>query len=163
MAAIDRDGEPMAEIYGPDGQPVDEDTRFGGVPSEATRRSMRGNRSRDTGPELAVRQRLHAAGLRYRVATRPLPALRRTADIVFSRRQVAVFIDGCFWHRCPIHTSTPRTRREYWQAKFDRNVARDEETNRLLRLAGWTVLRYWEHEDPTTVAAAIISVLDDVG
>jgi DNA mismatch endonuclease (patch repair protein) len=116
---------------------------------------MQGNRSRDTGPELAVRRLLHAAGLRYRVAQRPLPALRRTADVVFTRARVAVFIDGCFWHRCPEHSSTPRTRTDFWVAKFDRNVARDAETNAVLEASGWLVLRFWEHEHPGSVAEEV--------
>ncbi|MGH6915044.1 MAG: DNA mismatch repair protein Vsr, partial [Geminicoccales bacterium] len=68
-----------------------------------TRASMQANKSRDTKPELALRRAVHAMGLRYRVAARPLPALRRTADLVFTRAKVAVFVDGCFWHGCPQH------------------------------------------------------------
>lgn len=116
---------------------------------------MQGNRSRDTKPELAVRKLLHAAGLRYRVAYRPLPALHRTADIAFTRARIAVFIDGCFWHRCPDHASTPRTRTEFWVKKFDRNVARDAETNATLEASGWLVMRFWEHEQPDFVAAEV--------
>jgi DNA mismatch endonuclease (patch repair protein) len=120
-----------------------------------TRRSMLGNRSRDTKPELAVRRLLHAAGLRYRVNFRPSPTLRRTADIVFTRRRIAVFIDGCFWHGCPIHGTSPKANAGYWGPKRAANVARDRDTTTQLVAAGWTVLRYWEHEDPTAVAAAI--------
>jgi DNA mismatch endonuclease (patch repair protein) len=142
--------------YGESIAPTDEDTPSREPsPSPATIRSMQGNRSRDTKPELAVRRLLHRAGLRYRVAQRPLPSLRRTADIVFSRARVAVFIDGCFWHRCPVHATTPRTRTEFWSAKFARNVARDADTNALLRAAGWEVLRFWEHQDPAWIAEEV--------
>ncbi|MFT4219340.1 MAG: very short patch repair endonuclease [Microbacterium sp.] len=114
--------------------------------SEATRRSMLGNRSRDTTPELAVRRRLHALGYRYRVDVRPEPAIRRRADVVFTRQRVAVFIDGCFWHQCPEHFRMPAANREYWSAKIERNHERDAETSARLAEAGWTVLRFWEHE-----------------
>ncbi len=124
---------------------------------------MRGNRPRDTLPELAVRRLLHAQGFRYRVSARPLPDLRRTADIVFTRVRVAVFIDGCFWHRCPVHATTPKTRPDFWQAKFDRNVARDLDTSTRLRAAGWTVLRYWEHEEPSVVAGAVATIVTGRG
>ena len=70
---------------------------------------MVANRGRDTGPELALRRVLHARGLRYYVNRRPLPTVRRTADIVFPRARLAVFIDGCFWHGCPDHHSTAKT------------------------------------------------------
>ncbi|PZE26111.1 very short patch repair endonuclease [Curtobacterium sp. MCBD17_028] len=143
----------MPVDYGGDSSPVDGDTPAAdSLPSAATRRSMQGNRSRDTRPELGVRRLLHAAGLRYRVAHRPLPNLRRTADILFTRARVAVFIDGCYWHRCPEHASTPRTRTEFWVEKFDRNVARDAETTAALEASGWLVLRFWEHENPASVA-----------
>jgi len=126
--------------------------------SDAVRRSMQGNRSRDTAPEIAVRRIIHAAGLRYRVDIRPLPELRRTADIVFTRKRIAVFIDGCFWHACPEHYVVPRTNVEYWSPKIERNLARDADTNQRLRDAGWTVLRYWEHEPAADVALRILEI-----
>ena len=120
--------------------------------SEAVRRSMRANRSRDTKPELAVRRILHARGLRYRVAYRPLADVRRTADLAFTRQKLAVFIDGCFWHSCPEHFWAPKTNTEYWQPKIAANARRDADTTERLTQAGWTVLRVWEHEDPVAVA-----------
>lgn len=116
---------------------------------------MQANRARDTAPELAVRRLLHAAGLRYRVAHRPEPSLRRTADIVFTRQRVAVFIDGCYWHACPEHGTQARANAAYWSEKLARNVARDADTNARLSELGWTVLRFWEHEDPHAVAESI--------
>lgn len=116
---------------------------------------MQANRSRDTGPELAVRRLVHAMGLRYRVAIRPIPSVRRTADLVFTRKRVAVFIDGCFWHGCPEHHRKPRANAEYWSAKVARNRQRDEDTDAILTSAGWTVLRFWTHIDPAEIAESV--------
>jgi DNA mismatch endonuclease (patch repair protein) len=115
--------------------------------------------TRDTDPEARIRRRLHADGLRYRVHVRPLPQLRRTADIVFTRRRVAVFVDGCFWHGCPVHATKPKRNAEWWAAKIEANVKRDAETDRLLEGAGWVVVRVWEHEDPQVAASRIRSVV----
>ena len=118
---------------------------------------MQGNRGRDTGPEMAVRRAVHAMGLRYRVGVRPVQTLRRTADLVFTRQRVAVFIDGCFWHGCPVHYTVAKTNASYWSDKVVRNRERDNETNDALLASGWTVLRFWEHDDPAAVAQAIRS------
>ena len=94
-------------------------------------------------------------GLRYRI-DHPLPFdRRRRADIAFTRVKVAVFIDGCFWHGCPEHHRLPRANAEYWTAKVDGNRRRDTATDETLAAAGWTVLRFWEHEDPVEVADTI--------
>jgi DNA mismatch endonuclease (patch repair protein) len=119
---------------------------------------MRSNRRRDTVPEIAVRARLHASGLRYRVDFSPA-GNRRRADIVFTRQRLAVFIDGCFWHGCPTHATTPATNVDYWIPKLRRNWERDRETDADLRAAGWTVARFWEHEDPDIIAAHIIEMV----
>lgn len=127
--------------------------------SPAVRRSMLGNRRRDTGPEMAVRKRLHASGLRYSVDY-PLPFdRRRRADVVFPRLRIAVFIDGCFWHSCPEHGTSPKSNESYWTPKLARNAQRDADTTSRLEAEGWTVLRFWEHEDPLDVAARIESVV----
>ena len=120
---------------------------------------MQANRSRDTSPELALRRLLHASGLRYRVSARPLPQLRRTADLVFRPARVAVFVDGCFWHQCPEHATSPRTNSDYWAPKLVRNVERDRETDRLLDDAGWMIVRVWEHEDAGEAAARISAIV----
>jgi DNA mismatch endonuclease (patch repair protein) len=127
--------------------------------SQAARNSMRGNRNRDTGPEMAVRRAVHALGLRYRVAARPIRGVRRSADLVFRRRRVAVFVDGCFWHGCPDHFVLPRTNVDYWTAKIDGNRARDAQTDALLAGAGWTVIRVWEHEAPSQGADRVRETL----
>ena len=113
--------------------------------SEATRSSMRSNRGRDTKPELAIRRILHARGLRYNVNRRPVRTLRRTADILFPRIKLAVFIDGCFWHGCPEHHTLSKTNTPYWSDKVEANRLRDQETDRLLHEAGWETIRIWEH------------------
>ncbi|MGJ4844846.1 very short patch repair endonuclease [Leifsonia sp. Le1] len=123
--------------------------------SPGSRRSMKANRGRDTSPELAVRRLLHADGLRYRVDYAPIGG-RRRADIVFTRQKIAVFIDGCFWHGCPAHATRPKTNVDFWAPKLDRNIERDRETTMLLQQAGWTVLRFWEHEVSSDVARAVI-------
>ncbi|WP_449061616.1 very short patch repair endonuclease [Planomonospora algeriensis] len=123
--------------------------------SEGVRKSMQANRGRDTRPELALRRAAHALGLRYRVSVRPLPSVRRTADMVFTKAKVAVFMDGCFWHGCPEHHTKSATNAEYWAEKVRRNRERDAETDRLLKESGWTVIRIWEHEDPVDSANRI--------
>lgn len=127
--------------------------------SDGVRRSMQSNKGRDTKPELAIRRLLHARGLRYRVSSRPLPDVRRTADIVFTRLKVAVFVDGCFWHGCREHHTVAATNAEYWADKVRRNRERDQETDQLLRDAGWLPVRIWEHEDPTSAASQIVALV----
>lgn len=106
---------------------------------------MRSNRGRDTKPELALRSSLHRAGLRFKVSARPVPTLRRTADVIFTKYRVAVFVDGCYWHGCPTHRSIPLTNHEFWVAKIEGNRSRDAETDRLLVEHRWFVVRVWEH------------------
>ena len=118
---------------------------------------MKGNKKRDTRPELALRSALHRAGLRYRCDYPIQGPERRSirADVVFTRARVAVFVDGCFWHCCPEHSNTPRVNRSYWGPKLARNVRRDAETDATLAAEGWTTVRVWEHEDPYEAAKRI--------
>jgi DNA mismatch endonuclease (patch repair protein) len=140
----------------PDGTVLPVETEASWASSPARRRNMQANRSRDTQPEIAVRRLLHASGLRYRVDVRPVPSLRRRADIVFTRKHIAVFIDGCFWHGCPEHgTREFKTNAIYWTEKIARNTRRDLDTAAHLEREGWTVLRYWEHVHPDEVVASI--------
>lgn len=128
--------------------------------STAARSRMQRQARRDTRPELRIRRLLHAEGLRYRVdAPLPVPKLRRRADILFSRGRVVVFVDGCFWHRCPDHATSPKANAEWWRAKIDRNVARDADTDRWLQEAGWAVVRVWEHERAEEAAARIHQIV----
>jgi DNA mismatch endonuclease, patch repair protein len=129
--------------------------------SPGVRASMRSNRGRDTKPELALRRAVHRLGLRYRVNTRPLPEVRRTADLVFTRARVAVFLDGCFWHGCPEHLHIPKANADWWVAKLAMNQARDASATAQLRALGWTVLRFWEHESPDVVVSTILEHLQE--
>ncbi|MFJ2954745.1 very short patch repair endonuclease [Streptomyces sp. NPDC087270] len=129
--------------------------------SAANRRSMLGNRARDTAPELALRSLVHAAGLRYRVAAKPLPGMRRTADMVFRPVRVAVFVDGCFWHGCGQHFVPPKTNPDYWREKIGGNMRRDRETDARLEDAGWLVLRFWEHQAAGECAAAVVAAVSE--
>ncbi|MFG2483099.1 MULTISPECIES: very short patch repair endonuclease [Streptomyces] len=123
-------------------------------PSVSARMSRQARRN--TTPELAVRRLLHAAGLRYRLQVKVPGMPRRTIDIAFPGAKVAVFLDGCFWHGCPEHATQPKANAQWWREKLDKNMARDRETSELLAAAGWTVLRFWEHEAPESVAARVI-------
>ena len=119
---------------------------------------MRAIRRRDTTPELQIRSLPHQVGLRYRVDYRV--GTGRSAprpDIAFTRAKVAVFIDGCFWHRCPEHSTMPKTNRKFWAAKLQRNVERDRGTNRALEMMGWTLFRVWEHEDAHEALREIVA------
>jgi len=120
---------------------------------------MLANKGRDTKPELQVRSLVHRRGLRFRTSARPLPSLRRTADLVFRPARVAVFIDGCYWHGCPDHYRPPRTNANYWSDKIKQNVRRDRETDQHLVDAGWIPMRFWEHDDAGEAASEIERVV----
>lgn len=124
---------------------------------------MRANRGRDTTPELALRRELHRRGLRYFVNRRPVKEVRRTADLVFPRLRLAVFVDGCFWHGCPTHHTVAKTNAEFWAAKVARTRERDHETDEALRVRGWTVVRVWEHEAVDTAADTVRRAADVCG
>lgn len=119
-------------------------------------------RRRDTAPEVAIRRALYARGWRYRIDLAPLAGMRRRADLVFTRRKVAVFVDGCFWHRCPIHGTVPKSNTAWWLAKLDGNVTRDRDTDDRLVTAGWRVVRVWEHENPTDVVPRVEQALPKI-
>ena len=126
--------------------------------SPAVRRNMQANRGRDTKPELALRSRLHAHGLRFRVC-QPLPFdRRRRSDVTFTRVGLYVFVDGCYWHGCPEHFTTPKRNTDFWLTKVEGNRLRDSDTTHRLEALGFTVLRFWEHEDPAAVASKVEAV-----
>jgi DNA (cytosine-5)-methyltransferase 1 len=122
---------------------------------------MRVTRQRDTPGEVALRQILHARGLRFRVDKTILPGLRRRADIVFPRAKMAVFVDGCFWHSCPTHKTQPKANAKWWARKLAMNRQRDIDTNRQLRKGGWYVERIWEHETPAAAASRVIKLVHE--
>ncbi|WP_263485356.1 very short patch repair endonuclease [Mesorhizobium sp. ES1-4] len=123
--------------------------------SAATTKRMNATSGRNNPRERAVRSALHRRGLRFRLHRRLLANSRRTVDIVFPRARVAVFLDGCFWHGCPLHGTWPKNNAEWWREKIEANIARDRDTDRRLQELGWTVVRVWEHE---TIEAAIDNI-----
>lgn len=124
---------------------------------------MKANRKRDTKPELLVRRALFSRGLRYRVNFRIVAeGVTVRPDIVFLGVKLAVFIDGCFWHSCPIHGTSPKANSQYWGPKLLRNRERDTLVSTALRTAGWEVLRIWEHETPEDAAKRILERLDEL-
>ena len=116
---------------------------------------MQAIRARDTRPELAIRRELHRRGLRYRVNVSVPGMPRRTIDVAWKGRRVAVFIDGCYWHGCREHSSAPKVNSDYWGTKIENNRRRDRETGQFLQERGWVVMRLWEHESVKEVADAI--------
>jgi DNA mismatch endonuclease (patch repair protein) len=120
---------------------------------------MRATPQRDTPPEISLRSALHRLGLRYRIH-RPIEGVPRVRpDIVFVSARVVVFVDGCFWHRCPEHGTMPKANRDWWEAKLSANAARDRRHSAVLEGAGWAVIRFWEHEDPADAALRIAKLL----
>ena len=130
--------------------------------SAAASAKGRANRRVGSSCEQALRSLIHRSGLRFR---KDYPVrvdrLRVRPDIVFTRRKVAVFVDGCFWHSCPEHGTTPKSNLGYWGPKLSANVSRDRRVDDAMTAAGWSVVRVWEHEDPQEalerVAAALAS------
>lgn len=120
---------------------------------------MVANRSFDTVPEVAFRSALHRRGLRFRKHAAPLRGLRCTADLVFPRIKVAVFVDGCFWHRCPSHATFPKANAEWWRMKLERNFMRDRRNDDALAEAGWAVVRIWEHEEIGAAVDRVVAVV----
>lgn len=128
--------------------------------SPAVSAAMRGNLRVDTRPEMLIRSALHERGLRYRKHLRiSLGRGSVCPDVVFPKARVAVFVDGCFWHRCPEHGVQPRFNPGYWDPKLERNTRRDQFVTEALKQAGWTVVRVWEHEPVQQAAEWIASVV----
>jgi DNA mismatch endonuclease (patch repair protein) len=124
-------------------------------------RTMKKVRVRDTEEEMVVRRLLFARGLRYRVQYRPKnPNIGRSSiDIAFPRQRIAVFIDGCFWHGCPVHGAVPKTNQEWWANKITENKSSDLRVTTILGSIGWTVLRFWTHERPEHIVSHIEKVV----
>lgn len=132
------------------------------TPKDAPTRSRLARQpTRSTQPELELRRELWRRGLRYRLH-RTIPHTRRSIDVAFPRERIAVFVDGCFWHRCPIHCNIPKNNRPWWSDKLEGNVRRDADTDRRLAALGWRVVRVWEHEPAVLAADRIEIVIRDV-
>lgn len=126
--------------------------------SAAVARRMRATRRTGTAAELALLSQLKMLGFSPEIDAQVSAPKRTRADFVFRRERVAVFVDGCFWHCCPIHRTFPKKNRDWWQSKLEANVKRDNRATNALRRAGWSVLRVWEHEitaSPKDVAMLI--------
>lgn len=104
---------------------------------------------------------MHRRGLRYRVAARPIPGVRRSADLVFASARVAVFVDGCFWHGCPEHYVAALSNKEYWADKISGNRARDADTDAKFLANGWLPLRIWAHENSEDAADLVVKVVQE--
>ena len=128
--------------------------------SSAATAVMRANRSRDTRPEVRLRSALHRRGLRFRKSYLVQTGSARVhVDVAFPSLKIAVFVDGCFWHRCPSHGVRPSVNQAYWPVKLQRNVERDVRVNDGLISAGWTVVRVWEHEEPACAADRVAAIV----
>lgn len=128
--------------------------------SPAATAVMRANKKRDTQPEVRLRSLLHGRGMRFRKDYMIRVNDRRVrVDIAFPVRRVAVFVDGCFWHRCPDHGNIPRANNRYWGPKLERNVERDRQQSMDLEADGWRVIRIWEHVCVEEAAQQIIDCL----
>ena len=134
-------------------------TRNPSPSSEAAYKRMKAAKPRDTAPEKALRSALHKKGLRFRIDVKPIKELNRKADIVFRPTRVAVFVDGCFWHGCPIHGTQAKANAEFWSRKITQNQERDKDTTRQLKATGWRVIRVWEHEDPEKASQKIYDIV----
>jgi DNA mismatch endonuclease (patch repair protein) len=113
-------------------------------------------RSENTKPEIALRKALWAKGLRFRKYYG-----KEKIDIAFPSKKLAIFIDGCFWHGCPVHSHFPKSNKKYWVPKLRKNIERDLKKNKRLESDGWKVLRFWEHElkDTNYVICKIINAM----
>jgi DNA mismatch endonuclease, patch repair protein len=113
--------------------------------------------SKNTKPEILLRKALWAKGLRFRIQYG-----KEKIDVAFPSKKIAVFVDGCFWHGCPIHSHLPKTNKKYWVPKLKKNVERDSSKNERLRNQGWVIMRFWEHEleNIEEVIGQITSVLN---
>ncbi|WP_104435860.1 DNA mismatch endonuclease Vsr [Kineococcus xinjiangensis] len=131
------------------------------TPATAGRsRNLAAIRRKDTKPEIRLRSALHRRGRRFLKDLRlDLPGGRVRPDIVFTRHRIAVFVDGCFWHVCPLHGREPTNNEWYWTPKLRRNVERDRRNDDVLSAAGWAVIRVWEHQTIDEAVALIEACL----
>ena len=120
---------------------------------------MRSVRHKGTKAERALWEKLRSLRLVFETNQRPIPQLRREADVLFRQEKVAIFVDGCFWHGCPTHGTQAKANADFWQSKIERNKARDAETNIILSEDGWLVIRVWEHVDPEEASQRIQEIL----
>jgi DNA mismatch endonuclease, patch repair protein len=128
--------------------------------SPEARARMKSVRQSGTAAEQRLSSELRALGLRFLTDVQPVRTIRRRGDFVFKKVRLVVFVDGCFWHSCPVHATSPKANADWWSRKLAANVARDRDTDRVLRREGWTVVRVWEHEDMGSRARRIKRMID---
>lgn len=114
-------------------------------------RCMSNIKGKNTSPETRLRKTLWAAGLRYRIHAK-LPG---RPDIVFAKAKVVIFVDGCFWHKCPEHGVMPKSNAEFWKTKLEGNVDRDRKKDSELQQLGWSIIRIWEHQVETELTETV--------
>jgi len=122
--------------------------------SETTSRVMSANKGKDTKPELRLRRAIWNKHIRgYRLHWKQVPG---RPDIAFVSKKLAVFVNGCYWHRCPhCHPHEPKSNIDFWKRKFEANVARDKKKKEALQTQGWQVLTIWECEIKKNIDACV--------
>lgn len=120
--------------------------------SETVSKQMSRMPTESTGPEMRLRREMHRLGMRYRLHPKHLPG---RPDVALTSARVAIFVDGCFWHGCPEHGTSPKNNREWWSHKIATNIARDRNKDLQLAQLGWLVIHIWEHDDPHEAALRI--------
>ena len=121
---------------------------------------MRAVRQHATKPELELARELRSLGMRFAADIAPDPRIKRRGDFVFKRARLVILVDGCFWHSCPEHGTLPKSNAPWWRDKLETKKARDADTDKFLRRAGFKVIRIWAHEDMTRAAKRVRRALD---
>lgn len=129
---------------------------------ETRSKIMSSIRGKDTKPEIMLRKALFRRGYRYSLAHR-FRGLNFTPDMVMVSRKVCIFVDGCFWHKCPRCYDEPKSNRKYWKKKIERNVKRDREQDKFLEAKGWHVIRVWEHDILGDFEETVKRIMDEIG
>ncbi len=115
-------------------------------------------RGKHTTPELRLRKALWAKGLRYRLHWK----IEGRPDICFPGKRIAIFVDGCFWHGCPVHSTNPKNNAEFWETKLSKNIERDRQVTASLTTKGWQVLRFWEHAVKNDIHGVVEEVIQAI-
>jgi len=125
------------------------------LPKETRSKIMSSIRSSKTGPELALKKALHGKGFSYQ------PKINGSPDFVHKRDKIAIFVHGCFWHKCPKCFREPTSNKEYWIPKLEKNTRRDRENKKLLREKGYKVVEIWEHEIKNNLSKVIKKIQNE--
>jgi len=126
------------------------------ISKEARSKIMSAIRSKNTKPELVLRRALWSKGLRFRIHYG-----KEKIDIAFPSKKLAIFVDGCFWHGCPMHSHIPKTNKEYWMPKLKKNIESAKAKDSRLKTDGWEVVHFWEHE-LTNISEPVDKILNSM-